>query len=224
MKNIILLIILAQLAFIENIQSQTSQSTAPKLAIRKFTHITEFGFLLGKQAPITNNNIYPVAYDSKALTSSYYYPYPYYSGNEQYSNFSFQHFSGYNIVNSLSVGITAGLDYYRANIITPISLGLRSTILPKRRISPIANLDAGYGFLWKNTNDKEAKINKDGGFMLNPSAGLRIKIGDDGSSLNINVGYKIQKSKVVSDQPDQNYFQTENRSFERMSIRLGFGF
>ncbi len=198
-------------------------SQKEEVVSRKFTHITEFGFLLGKQAPI--NNVYPqyYAYDSKVAYSSYY-PYPYYYGDDQYSNFTFQHYSGYNIHKAVSAGFTAGFDYYRANIITPLSFGIRSTLLPSRRISPIANIDAGYGFLWKNDNDKSQKLDKEGGIMANPSAGIRIKLGEDGSSLNINVGYKIQKSKLENNIPEQNYFQTEYRSFNRLSLRLGVSF
>lgn len=200
---------------------QAEATTTQNFAERKFTHISEFGFLLGKQAPI-NNIAYP-AYDVKYAASSYY-PYPYYYGDDQYSNFTFQHFSGYNVHKTVAVGLTAAFDYYRSNIITPLSLGIRTKLLPSRRISPIGNIDAGYGFIWNNTNDKNLKIDKEGGFMLNPSAGLRILLGNDGSSLNINVGYKMQNSKMENNQPDQNYYQTEYRSFNRLSIRLGIGF
>lgn len=194
-----------------------------EVELRKFTHITEFGFLLGKQAPVSN--VYPqyYAYDSKVASSSYY-PYPYYYGEDQYSNFTFQHYTGYNFHKAVNAGISAGFDYYRANIITPISIGLRTTLLPSRRISPIGNFDLGYGVLWKNNNDKIQKIEKEGGLMVNPSAGIRIKLGEDGSSLNINVGYKIQKSKMINNIPDQNYFQTEFRNFNRLSLRLGVSF
>ncbi len=188
---------------------------------RKFVHITEFGFLLGKQAPI-NNIAYP-AYDVKSA-ASYYYPNPYNYGDDQFSNFTFQHFSGYNIHKGIAVGVSGGFDYYRANIITPMSIGIRTILLPSRRISPIGNFDAGYGFIWKNTNDKNQKIDKHGGLMLNPSVGLKIKLGDDGSSLHINVGYKIQKSEMINNQPEQGYYMTEYRSFERLSIRIGVGF
>ena len=223
MKAYLKILLVLQIIAVEVVMGQSPQVLPKKTEARKFVHITEFGFLLGKQAPIYNNNIgYPILYDAK-IAQSYYYPYPYYTDN-QYSNFTFQHYSGYQFHKAFSAGITAGLDYYRANIITPLSLGIRSTLLPGRRISPIANLDAGYGFVWKNSNDKANKLEKEGGLMINPSAGLRIKLGDDGSSLNINIGYRIQNSKQVNNQPEQDYYQTEYRSFNRLSIRLGIGF
>lgn len=223
MKNILAIIFVLQIFNNQTVSAQKLLDTNTKPIVqsapRKFTHITEFGFLLGKQAPLQN-------YGNPYSYSSYYsiYPYPYYAADDQYSNFTFHHFTGYNVHKAIAVGITGGLDYYRSNIITPLSIGIRSTLLPSRRISPIGNIDAGYGFIWQNTNDKNQKIEKQGGLMLNPSVGLRIKLGDDGSSLNINVGYKIQKSEMQNNQPEQQYYMTEYRSFERLSVRLGVGF
>ncbi len=223
MKAYLKILLVLQFIAVQLVVGQSPQVSANKTEARKFVHNTEFGFLLGKQEPINNNNIgYPIVYDAK-IAQSYYYPYPYYT-DDQYSNFTFQHYSGYQFHKAISAGLTAGLDYYRANIITPLSIGVRSTLLPSRRISPIANVDAGYGIIWKNSNDKASKIEKEGGILLNPSAGLRIKLGDDGSNLNINIGYRIQNSKLVNNLPDQDYYQTEYRTFNRLSIRLGIGF
>jgi hypothetical protein len=189
----------------------------------KFLHITELGFLLGSQAAI--NNIYPQYYaadlSSKMAYSSSYYPY-YQSNN--YNNFTFQHFTGYKVSKAIALGVTGGFDFYRANIITPLSIGMRSTIIPSRRISPIANVDVGYGFVWNNASDKQNKTDKDGGLALNPSVGIRIKVGNDGSQMNINVGYKLQQSKVTNNRPVDQYYMTEYRSFNRLSVRLGLGF
>ncbi len=205
-----------------NAQSVASVKNIEKVKTAKFTHMTEFGFILGSQAPINNNYIaQPYAYDVKVAYGGGYYPYPTYYGSDHYSNFTFQHFSGYKVHNGIAVGLTGGLDYYRSNIITPLSLGVRSTLFPSKRISPIVNMDAGYGFLW---GKKIEGTTKNGGLALNPSVGIRVKIGQDGSSLNINVGYKLQESKFITDRPSQEFYQTEYRSFNRLSIRLGLGF
>ena len=227
MKNILAIIFALQMFYNQSVSSQklldTNTRPVPQSTTRKFIHITEFGFLLGKQAALKNyGNPYSSYYGSADYRSIY--PYPYYQVDDQYSNFTFQHFTGYNVHKAIALGITVGFDYYRSNIITPLSIGVRSTLLPSRRISPIGNIDAGYGFIWKSYNDKSQKIDKQGGPMLNPSVGLRIKLGEDGSSLNINVGYKIQKSKMENNQPEQQYYMTEYRSFERLSIRVGLGF
>jgi hypothetical protein len=223
MKNILAIIFVIQIFNSQTVSAQklldTNTQPVTHSAPRKFIHITEFGFLLGKQAALKN-------YGNPYSYSSYYsiYPYPYYAADDQYSNFTFQHFTGYNVHKAVALGITGGFDYYRSNIITPLSIGIRSTLLPSRRISPIANIDAGYGFIWQNSNDKNQNIDKQGGIMINPSAGLRIKLGDDGSSISINVGYKIQKSEMKNNQPEQQYYMTEYRSFERLSVRIGVGF
>jgi hypothetical protein len=136
----------------------------------------------------------------------------------------FNNFTGYPVHKAITMGLTAGFDYYRSNIITPLSFSVKSTLVPSKRISPIGNLDVGYGFLWKSEADKANKIDKYGGLMINPSAGFRIKIGNDGSNLNINVGYKLQQSGFENNRPDEGFYLTEKRSFNRLSIRLGFGF
>jgi hypothetical protein len=212
----ILIVFVLQLTVFQILNAQQSQNNTAAVSLRpKFIHITEMGFLLGSQAPINNNY--------NKLANSYYYPYQLYT-TDRYSNFSLQHFSGVNIHNAVAIGATAGFDYYRANIITPLSFGIRSTLTPSRRISPIGNFDIGYGFIWKNEADKQSKNNKTGGLMLNPSAGLRIKIGNDGSTVNINVGYRLQKSESENNIEEQDYYQTEYRTFKRLSIRLGLGF
>jgi hypothetical protein len=187
----------------------------------KFLHVTELGFLLGSQSPI--NNIYPAIDYGNAVDARLAYYYPYYQG-DTYNNFTFQHFSGYKVHKAIALGVTGSFDYYRANIITPLSLGVRSTLIPSRRISPIANVDFGYGFIWRNYADKQNKIDKDGGLMFNPSVGIRIKVGNEGSQMNVNIGYKLQQSKMTSNRPADQYYLTEYHSFNRLSVRLGLGF
>jgi hypothetical protein len=191
----------------------------------KLVHNTEMGFLLGEQAAINNSGYYGYQADYIGkVAPGYYYPYPIYSGSDRYSNFTIQHYIGYAVNNKLSMGLSAGFDYYRSNIITPISASIKSTLIPSKRISPILNFDMGYGFIWKNEADKNNKIDKNGGLMMNPSVGFRIKIGNDGSNLNVNIGYKMQKSGYTNNRPEESYFLTETRAFNRLSIRLGFGF
>jgi hypothetical protein len=230
MKILKLLTFLALgLLFSENIDAQNTTNTqvAKTNFWSKLVHNTEMGFLLGEQAAFNNTYpSYPIDFYSRSapIMADSYYPYPQYYSSDRYSNFTIQHFTGVAITKALSMGLTAGFDYYRSNIITPISLGIKSTLLPSRRISPIANIDFGYGFIWKNENDKAQKIDKFGGYTFNPSAGFRVKVGNDGSNLNVNIGYKMQKAGFSNNKPDQQYYLTESRAFNRLSIRLGFGF
>jgi hypothetical protein len=205
------------LLFAVNASAQQQQLNEPKQH-RKFLHQTEIGMLLGRQSDIINNPGYPV----RPAYSSYYIPYYSYAGRS--SVVAVQHFSGYRAHKLLAVGLTAGLDYYNNNIITPLALGLRSQWLPNRRISPSTSLDAGYGFMWASKQDKANKYDINGGFMLQPGAGIRIKLADDGSGLLLNVGYKIQKSGYSYEVTDQQYYLEEQRNYRRLSIRLGFEF
>jgi hypothetical protein len=209
------------------VQIAVAQSKNEKQASvnRKFVHQTEFGFLLGNENTDVLYQAYPIynntnnTYDA---TSYSIYP-PYYVGYAgRKNNFSLQHFSGYKIRERLAVGITAGFDYYARNIITPIALGIRSQLLPLHRISPTLNIDGGYGLIWKNKTYTHSNIF--GGFMLNPSAGLRIKLADDGSNIFLNVGYRLQKAGYENSLPEQQYYLKENRTYNRLSVRLGFGF
>ena len=195
-----------------------------KQAVSKFSHTTEMGFLLGSQGAINNQNNYPYnATDSNV--ASYYSIYPSYpSQGTNYSNFSVLHFSGYKVHKAVSVGVFVGLDNYRANVMTPFGLGFRSTLMPSRNISPILNMDAGYGKIWKRKDSSQENMELNGGLMLNPSVGYRIKIGADGSNLSVNIGYKLQKSTFTNNIPDQKYYLTENRSYNRLSLRMGIGF
>jgi hypothetical protein len=219
------------LSFASTFAQNPSKTTETKTNFwSKLVHNTEMGFLLGEQAALNNKTInpyygYPIDVQAKtAYIADYYYPYPQYYGTNRYSNFTIQHFTGIAINKALNVGATAGFDYYRSNIITPLSLGTKATLLPSRRVSPIAGIDFGYGFIWKNETDKANKIDKVGGYMLNPSAGFRVKIGNNGSNLNVNIGYKMQKAGFTNNRPEESFYLTEKRAFNRLSIRLGFGF
>lgn len=188
---------------------------------RKFIHQTELGFLLGEQRTINQGGYYP--YPMGLVDSRYaYYP-PIYNYVGRSNTFSFQHFSGYKIKSNVAAGISGGLDYYPSNVITPLALGVRWHLL-NRRISPQLAMDAGYGFIWKNKQDKEYKYEKFGGLMLNPSGGLRVKLGEDGSALLVSLGFRMQKSGYENNVPEQQYYLRENRTFNRLSLRLGFEF
>jgi hypothetical protein len=81
-------LLVAEKSFAQN-QTQTTKSKSEFWS--KLVHNTEMGFLLGEQAALNNtyNPIY--SYDVSKMASSIY-PYPYYYGDDRYSNFTFQQF------------------------------------------------------------------------------------------------------------------------------------
>lgn len=190
----------------------------PKLL---WVHQTEMGFLLGRQT--IENNYWGGYYSSALYDSRSSLPPYYYSGSGKFQNFTIQHFSGIQIKKIGAVGLTAGFDYYGKNIITPLSLGFRKTLIPSKKVSPTIGIDTGFGFVWNNEQDKQADINRHGGLLANPAAGFRIKLSNDGSALFVNIGYRHQRSGYIFE--NENFSKTQEiNKFNRLSVRLGISF
>ncbi|MBC3541595.1 hypothetical protein ACFSC6_02305 [Rufibacter sediminis] len=130
-------------------------------------------------------------------------------------------FNGYQLHRLFSVGATIGLDFYSQVLVTPLALGIRGTLL-KSRISPIYGVDAGYGstLLSDESNNRE----NEGGWMINPAVGMRVKAGNNTAFL-MSIGYKVQKATTTQTLTwNNNSFITQEHSFKRLSARLGFMF
>jgi hypothetical protein len=84
-------------------------------------------------------------------------------------------------------------------------------------------LDGGYGFQSRLFNGNNMFNNSYGGIMLNPAAGIRMRLGNN-SSFILNAGYRLQKGSKA------NFFGApgdglrEKVTFNRLSVRAGFMF
>ncbi|MFC6998893.1 hypothetical protein [Rufibacter roseus] len=177
-------------------QAQETSSTpasAPGNNTSKFTGMVEIGFLY-----------------QDLKTNAY---------NDISTSPTFSIFGGYQLHRLLSVGTTVGADFYSNMLITPISLGLRGTLL-NTRVSPFYSLDAGYGSA-TFSSEVERTENK-GGWMVNPALGLSVKTGNNTAYV-FSLGYKMQKASSKITWWNSGFRQDEY-TFKRLSVRMGFVF
>lgn len=150
------------------------------------------------------------------------------AGNGIKPSFSIQTFNGVKIQKwQLEAGISTGLDIYSPVIVLPLSGSLAWNPLNSRTVSPIIGLNAGYGFGWLESGNENAETT--GGYMINPSIGLRIKTKDT-AKLNIGIGFREQRAVT---QHTSNFYlndftggrpgiETKDEyRFRRISLTLG---
>ena len=145
------------------------------------------------------------------------------------ASFTAQTFNGVRISTwKLEAGITTGVDIYPQMTILPISLGFKWNPFDND-ISPFVSLNAGYGFGWLQAKRGDAKY--DGGYILNPSLGIRIKTKNT-AKVNLGIGFRHQKA-VIRQRPEYYTFDyfgggppqiKEEYKFRRISVILGMSF
>lgn len=218
MKTLLSLSILISTLFVLTANAQIAESGIPKKSY-PFVNITEVGGMFGRvKAP-------SYYYSGPYYYSSTYYP----PSTESYSvrnvaNITLQMFNGVYINPKTAVGITTGLDWYNNTLIVPLELGVRRQLFQRRNngAAIIAGMDAGYGTTWFHEDNPDNKTT--GGLAISPTIGYRMP-NQSGSAWVLNFGYKHQ-SITISDtrEFDENYSSVENRSHNRLVVRLGFEF
>lgn len=129
-----------------------------------------------------------------------------------------QIFNGYRFGNLLSVGGTAGFDFYDNILVTPVSLGLRGQLL-NTGLSPIYSFDAGYGFT--QLSDENPEKDADGGLMFSSALGLKANTGNT-TAFTFTVGLKSQR--VVTQSTSWNRTVDQKINYKRLTLRMGFMF
>ncbi len=131
-------------------------------------------------------------------------------------------------INQLSpkvgLGFGVGIDSYlgsRGETIFPIYGVYRMYPLPKHREY---YLDAGLGYGFAFKNDNKDIINARGGIFATPAVGFRSS-SKDGTSLNIEVGYRIQNA-YFEEQGEftENDLQIRDVNYRRVVFRIGLMF
>lgn len=214
MKNTIKLLIISTLCCFSATAQDEQNATKKKYP---FVNITEIGGMFGRvKAP------------------SYYYM-PYYSSyippqdNENFEvinvvNIALQTFNGVYIDPKTAVGITTGVDWYNATLVTPIQLGVRRNLVQRKNggATIVAGLDAGYGTTWLNIDNPNTKTT--GGIAISPTIGYKMAT-RNGSAWVINFGYKHQSLSLEEiNIQDEFYSSNETRNHNRMVVRFGFEF
>jgi hypothetical protein len=168
----------------------------------KFINQTEFGGLFGRV--------------------KYHNPYV---GNEDVvdskTSLTVQTFNGVQLNRKLSLGVTLGMDWYKAALVNPIAGGVRYDICGRKNVQLYGTVDAGYGFTWFH-DDSEGFETK-GGLMLNPGIGL--KVGKPGNAaFTIGLTFKRQEARVTKVPLWDQRERFEDRVYNRLALRLGISF
>jgi hypothetical protein len=150
------------------------------------------------------------------------------TGKIEYPYFSIRSFNGIRFKNvPVETGVAVGVDSYSPIIITPVTLSLIWNPLQTKSVSPYLGFDMGYGFDWLQPKSEGKSYS--GGYLLSPSAGIRIKTNSNYKFI-LNLSYKHQEASIStgSDLPpfNVNYwsYRTDHYTFKRLFISLGLSF
>jgi hypothetical protein len=141
---------------------------------------------------------------------------------EPVASLSAETVNGVTIYAFLSTGIGVAYDQYNTTAILPFFVTFRGDILSKP-LTPFYFVDAGYGSAWdtRETNvweDLEVK----GGIMFHTGIGFKM-YSDNRINVMIALGYKYQKSEYrITEWGGAE--RVTDRTFKRLSFRLGIGF
>ena len=141
--------------------------------------------------------------------------------SESKQSLTIQSFNGFQLNPRLAAGITVGMDWYKAALINPISVGVRYDLTKGKSARLFGILDAGYGFAWFHQDNDGYKTK--GGLMLNPGIGMRYgKIG--GTNFTMVFSYKRQVADIDEPLLWNQVERHENRVYNRLAIRIGMSF
>jgi hypothetical protein len=168
--------------------------------VKQYVNHTEFGGLFGRVK----------------------YPNIYNGNQEQVDNklsMTIQTFNGIQLTRRLATGVTIGMDWYKAALLNPISAGVRYDLAQKGNVKIFGTADAGYGFAW--FHDDPEGFNTKGGLMVNPGVGIRL---GKAAAVTLTLTYKRQEASVSKPQFLDQLERSEQRVYNRLSIRLGVSF
>lgn len=132
-----------------------------------------------------------------------------------------QTFNGLQLGRKLSVGVTLGMDWYKAALLNPIAGGVRYDLLGRRNVKLYGTVDAGYAFAW--FHDDPDNFDTRGGVMLNP--GLGLKVGKpEAAAFTVAISYKRQEAHVTKPPLWNQAERFEDRIYNRLALRLGISF
>jgi hypothetical protein len=147
--------------------------------------------------------------------------------NQSLNSFTLQCVNGHTFRPELALGIGAGIDSYQNFTTMPVYLRLTGSF-PQihKQFSPMYILDGGYGFYSRFFNSNTGGFMNPtgyGGLMINPAAGVRIRLGNS-SSFILNAGYRFQKGSTATFFGGPGDGVREKITFNRVSVRAGFMF
>lgn len=144
--------------------------------------------------------------------------------NKSINSFTIQFVNGHEFRPELALGIGTGIDSYHNFTTIPVYLRMSGSLSKiSKKFSPMYILDGGYGFYSRLFNGNSLNNNGYGGLMLNPAAGVRIRLSNR-SSFILNAGYRFQKGSTASFFGAPGDGIREKITFNRVSVRAGFMF
>jgi len=139
------------------------------------------------------------------------------------SSLSIETVNGITLYRYLAVGVGIAYDRYNTTATLPFFLSLRGDILD-RPFTPFYFIDAGYGPAWDSMEDENnwQQLETEGGFMFHTGGGIKVY---SGSRINVMVslGYKLQRVAYNTVEWTGSLRVTD-RTFNRLSLRMGIGF
>jgi len=142
------------------------------------------------------------------------------------TRFTIQTYNGVRVYKNLSVGATVGFDQFENFQVLPVSVGIRNVFgnTKVKKVKLFTGIDAGYGLMFMNEKTTENQTIT-GGLALSPMVGMMIPTGGN-AHFTLSIGYKHNafKSKIENANRENLYLSETDYKFNRMAVRLGFGF
>lgn len=112
------------------------------------------------------------------------------------TNLSIQNYLGVKVDKHHAVGISVGLDTYPGINLVPIAFGWRGFLDHDKKVVPYAGLDIGHAAAFLNRREKNefSELWYEGGLLLSPLAGIRLKTKSGKRDYSISLAYRRQQA------------------------------
>jgi len=130
--------------------------------------------------------------------------------------------NGIQIFRYLSLGLGIAYDQYNSTATLPFFISVRGDIID-HFFTPYYFVDLGYGSAWDTNQENNGWefIDVEGGFMFHSGIGFKMYSGDRVNVM-IALGYKLQKTVYSQDWGGGE--RVTDRTYKRLSFRIGIGF
>lgn len=130
--------------------------------------------------------------------------------------------NGIRIYRYLSLGLGIAYDQYNSTATLPFFISVRGDILD-HSFTPYYFVDLGYGSAWDTNQENNGWefIDVEGGLMFHSGIGFKMYSGDRVNVM-IALGYKLQKTVYSQDWGGGE--RVTDRTYKRLSFRIGIGF
>jgi hypothetical protein len=138
------------------------------------------------------------------------------------ASLSVETINGIRIYRYLSLGLGIAYDQYNSTATLPFFISFRGDIID-HSFTPFYFVDLGYGSAWDTNQENNGWefIDVEGGFMFHSGIGFKMYSGDRVNVM-IAMGYKLQRTVYSQDWGGGE--RVTDRTYKRLSFRIGIGF